>query len=1092
MAGEKSIEIVITAKNLSDAELAKARASIAGFKKDTEGASGATSGFGGALRNASSLAGAFGVTLGVGAVVKFGKALLDDADALVKLSDKTGMSVDAVQRLKYIAEQSGNTLEQLTSAVSMLQRRLANGDDSAIAALRGLGIEVERFQQLTPDEQFMAIAREVAKIEDPMQRVKVATDLLGRSGAEVLPSLLAKVDELADKAPVMSAKAVAAFDAIGDSLSDMWARTKNAIGEGLATMFDSYGRLASGMKALFSGDVSNALAIFTDLAQTELPKVANAANIVNPPLKAIALNTKEVEAIEAQLDATRKHKIETDKAYATQQEKIAAALEKVGMTTRAAVTEELALYQAILKKPPTIAGVNTLQIVYLQQLEDLAARAKRASLVIPELTAAVDDARLVAEHAGDGFTEWELSLPIAPIEELIGETNTQSEALDTQAIKARLLTDAYHDFGLKTPEELRKVADQAVGNYRRIVEAVGANAPAAVAAYKQMIDAQIAVSGELPKSWATSVVPGIKSALGTLQTAVSGSFAQMMLGAKGFHDGFVDIWFSLKATALRIFAEIADSFVSGLMKRMLAALAGNRQAFAGGFASLFTGVGGGSASGGTWVGGAGGLAGFWGNQVGGLPGSAGSVIGPEFGTGDILKTGAGAGTNWGAMAGGGMMAAGGTAGYLQARKSGSKLGQTLSGAMTGAGVGTMFMPGIGTAIGAGVGAIAGFASSLFGGNKEYKEVKAQRAEFEAQFGGAPGLIKAVSDAYVKLGRTGTEAEAALKNLWQAKDATSYEAAVTQINTALAKSNELAGLQQQLADRQAMNLQTAEELTAKYGGTLGNLGQQFVAAKQQASFKEIWDEWQTLIDMGADVGGTLVMMKEEIGALAGESRRIGTEIPAQFKPLIEELIRTGQLFDDTGEQITDISTLTFGAPLVSATDELIAKINELVDALKNGLTPAINGIPTRVSVKVGYEIEDFPEFPGREVSVEGHAAGALITRPHLAMVGEGGEPELIGPVGFMRDALAGAMASLGGPQASSDRLLAELVRVLTTRAAQAQATVEPYQVTNTFNIKALDPVGLKQVVETDVIPLLVSAYRRNVNGARTQTRKELVE
>lgn len=44
----------------------------------------------------------------------------------------------------------------------------------------------------------------------------------------------------------------------------------------------------------------------------------------------------------------------------------------------------------------------------------------------------------------------------------------------------------------------------------------------------------------------------------------------------------------------------------------------------------------------------------------------------------------------------------------------------------------------------------------------------------------------------------------------------------------------------------------------------------------------------------------------------------------------------------------------------------------------------------------------------------------------------------------------------------------------------------------INIQALDPVGLKKVVEAEIAPMLVSAYRRNVGGVRTDTRKELVE
>ena len=44
---------------------------------------------------------------------------------------------------------------------------------------------------------------------------------------------------------------------------------------------------------------------------------------------------------------------------------------------------------------------------------------------------------------------------------------------------------------------------------------------------------------------------------------------------------------------------------------------------------------------------------------------------------------------------------------------------------------------------------------------------------------------------------------------------------------------------------------------------------------------------------------------------------------------------------------------------------------------------------------------------------GYARGALISVPHVARVGEGGQPELIGPVDFMAAALAGAWQSLGG-------------------------------------------------------------------------------
>ena len=1032
MADDKTIEIRITAKNMSDAELAKARQAIAGFKRDAEGAKTSTLGFGQSLRGASSLAGAFGVTLGVGAVVKFGQVLLDDADALVKLADKTGMSTDAVQRLKYIAEQSGNTLDQVTSAVSMFQKRLGEGDDSAVGALKSLGLELDQFQALDPEQQFMALAREVAKIEDPTLRAAKATELFGRSGTEVLPSLIAKVDELANKAPVMSEKAVQAFDAIGDGLSDLWARTKNAVGEGLATMFDGFGRLASGMKALFSGDVSGALEIFTDLANQELPKVANAADLVHPPLKAIALSTKEVEAIETKLDDTRKRTAESAKRYAAEQEKIASALERIGFASRKTVTEELALYEAMLKQQPTIAGVNAVQLAYLDQLEELAVRARRSSLEVPKLTTALEAARLVAAGNRDAFVAIEQAIPIIPLTEFFGAMTLQTESVDMQAAKARDLTEAYHAFGQQTPDELRKVADASARHYDILVQSGTASLAQLTEAYAKMIADQRAVTGELPQAWTSSVVPGIKSALSTLQTAVSGTFAQMMLGAKGFKDGFLDIWSSLKASITRIFAEIADAFVSGLLKRMLASLAGNKQAFAGGFSGLFSGIVGGGGAGGSTAGTAASLLGGR-----GVPGASGSLIGPEAGTGQMLMTGTGGDTNWGAIAGGGLMAVGGAVGLYQSLQSGSKSGAALSGASMGAGIGSMIAPGVGTLIGAGLGAVGGFAASLFGGNSAGRQadqdataqIKALQAELLSTHGSLDRIRELGHQVGVDLaGAWGDQSRAGLQH---------FQGLLDQFNTKLAKTSslqaELAGLEQQLADRQVLNWQTADELATKYGGTLGSLGQQFEAAKQQASFKAVLDDYERLIDMGADVGGTLSVMKEEIGALVGESLRIGTEIPAQFKPMVEELARTHQLFDDTGTEITDLSKLKFGPPLQSEADVIKTAIMELVEALKVHLLPTIDSIPRKLTIETGYTYEPYepPEVGGgspggRDAeSYPGYATGALITSEHTARVGEGGTAELIGPVGFMSEALAGALAALGlAGGRGSDRIVVE--------------------------------------------------------------------
>ena len=89
--------------------------------------------------------------------------------------------------------------------------------------------------------------------------------------------------------------------------------------------------------------------------------------------------------------------------------------------------------------------------------------------------------------------------------------------------------------------------------------------------------------------------------------------------------------------------------------------------------------------------------------------------------------------------------------------------------------------------------------------------------------------------------------------------------------------------------------------------------------------------------------------------------------------------------------------------------------------------------------------------------------------------------------------AGTLAMLHGYEAVVPRGQAQqgLSQAQAAVASAPSVTPSPGPAI-TIHIQALDPIGLKQVVEKDVVPLLVSAYRRNVNGARTETRKELVE
>lgn len=185
------------------------------------------------LGKANNLLGVFGVSLGATALIGFGKSLLADADALVKMSDRTGIAIEGLQRLQIAGDDAGNSIEEMSSAINQMQNRLASGDKSAVGALDRLGITLAEIKRLSPDEQFIRISDAIRQIQDPAQQVQIAMDLFGRTGASVLPTLKRGFDDVKDAAVGMSEETARAMDEAGDTIDRWWRLTKGRLAEAI-------------------------------------------------------------------------------------------------------------------------------------------------------------------------------------------------------------------------------------------------------------------------------------------------------------------------------------------------------------------------------------------------------------------------------------------------------------------------------------------------------------------------------------------------------------------------------------------------------------------------------------------------------------------------------------------------------------------------------------------------------------------------------------------------------------------------------------------------------------------------------------------
>jgi hypothetical protein len=125
--------------------------------------------------------GAFTGLLGAGAFVAFTKRVIDQADSMNDLSKRTGIAVEQIGAWRLATEQSGTSMEALTSALGKGSKYLVqHGDD-----LKKIGINAK-----TSEELILQLSGVISKLpSDDPRRTALAMQVLGKSAGELIPLL---------------------------------------------------------------------------------------------------------------------------------------------------------------------------------------------------------------------------------------------------------------------------------------------------------------------------------------------------------------------------------------------------------------------------------------------------------------------------------------------------------------------------------------------------------------------------------------------------------------------------------------------------------------------------------------------------------------------------------------------------------------------------------------------------------------------------------------------------------------------------------------------------------------------------------------
>ncbi len=220
--------------------------------------------------------------MALGPLLAAAKVFSSAGDEVAKMAKRTGLSVEALSELKFVASQTGTEFSALENAFRKMQRSIydaGRGLSTQTDALADLGLAFKHLDGLSPEDQFKLLADRISQVADPTRRAAIAMSIFGRSGTNLLPMFAqgaAGIEALQKEARrlglTMSSVDAKAAEDFTDALDALWRVLKMGvfqIGAAVASALQPMAeRITSVMAAAVAWIKQNRRLVVTLLAVT--------------------------------------------------------------------------------------------------------------------------------------------------------------------------------------------------------------------------------------------------------------------------------------------------------------------------------------------------------------------------------------------------------------------------------------------------------------------------------------------------------------------------------------------------------------------------------------------------------------------------------------------------------------------------------------------------------------------------------------------------------------------------------------------------------------------------------------------------------
>jgi hypothetical protein len=209
------------------------------------------------------LAGVFAVNK----LAEFGVRAIETAGKLNDLSTQLGVSAEFLQEMKFAADLSGSSLEDLSSAlekITIARGKALGGNQGVLEAFAKFGVTAQEIKSARLEDIFLKIGNAFEGDANPQNLITAFRELAGKSAGALIPAMASGLSDAANQARrlgvIMSNDVINAMDEANDRIDILKAKatagTGTIIGSMIQPLLNGIEHATSAVQAFFGASAT--------------------------------------------------------------------------------------------------------------------------------------------------------------------------------------------------------------------------------------------------------------------------------------------------------------------------------------------------------------------------------------------------------------------------------------------------------------------------------------------------------------------------------------------------------------------------------------------------------------------------------------------------------------------------------------------------------------------------------------------------------------------------------------------------------------------------------------------------------------------